>query len=408
VLRFTVHQPSQHRASPRSHDTPCRDVPRRIHISITGIRAGHATEESLALATLRPDMPTHRTTLTRERRTDSFHPPRGLVLQASGERRPRGIEDRPVQARLLRHVASGLLDGAPRRADHIRHPQILDPDQVVPSGGDHGGLLHEVPAPIRCARMQSRQPSLRSPTSVGAASAPRQCACRFPDTHRWRGLIGGAIGQGQRDDDTTIDTRHAAVARPLQRCGNHRESDVPTTRRIQRHPVGLPVRQVPAAPQPHPANLRHRDPRPTPIEPLHPQSSRANDTETLMPSPFTPVRSPMGTAPPVRHRLGKIPQRLLLHRLRTRPQPLVGGPSLGQLLALHHIVRQRLTMMPVSELFHRQVPHEPGVRAMLREQHFLLLGRIQAKPHNRRPTVLPDNSGFPHTRKGGVSTRDSR
>jgi hypothetical protein len=41
----------------------------------------------------------------------------------------------------------------------------------------------------------------------------------------------------------------------------------------------------------------------------------------------------MGTAPPVRHRLGEIPQRLLLHRLRTRPQPLICGPRLGQLLA---------------------------------------------------------------------------
>jgi hypothetical protein len=45
---------------------------------------------------------------------------------------------------------------------------------------------------------------------------------------------------------------------------------------------------------------------------------------------------------------------------------------------------------------------------MLREQHLLLVGRIQAKPHNRRLTVLPDNSGFLPIRKGGVSTRDSR
>jgi hypothetical protein len=44
---------------------------------------------------------------------------------------------------------------------------------------------------------------------------------------------------------------------------------------------------------------------------------------------------------------------------------------------------------------------------MLREQHFLLLGRIQAKPHNRRLTMSPDNSGFLPTLKGGVSTRDS-
>jgi hypothetical protein len=45
---------------------------------------------------------------------------------------------------------------------------------------------------------------------------------------------------------------------------------------------------------------------------------------------------------------------------------------------------------------------------MLREQHFLFTRRIQAKPHNRRLTMSPDNSGFLPTRNGGVSTRDSR
>jgi hypothetical protein len=48
------------------------------------------------------------------------------------------------------------------------------------------------------------------------------------------------------------------------------------------------------------------------------------------------------------------------------------------------------------------------MRTMPCQQHFLLTGRIQAKPHNRRLTVHPDNSGFLPTRKGRVSTRDSR
>ena len=407
-MRFTVHQPSQHRASPRSHGTPCRDVPRRIQISVVGVSADDTAEESVALATLRGDMPTHRTTLTRERGIDSFHPTSGFVLQASGERRPGSVQDGPVQARLLRHATSGLIDAAPSRADHVRHPQILDPAQVVLAGDDRGGFLHEIPAPIRCACMQSRQPSLRPATPVGSALASRQRACGLPDSHRGRGLVGDAIGQSQRDGDATIDTHHAAIARPLQWCWNHREGDMPTTRRIQRHPIGLPVSQVPAAPQPHPTNLRYRDPRPTPIESLHPQGLWADDAETLVASAFAPVRSPVGTGTPVRHRLGKISQRLLLHRVRTCPQPLVGGPDLGQLLALHHIVRQRLPMMPVAELFHREVPHEPRLRAMLREQHFLLAGRIQAKPHHRRLTVRPDNLGFLPVLKGGVSTRDFR
>jgi hypothetical protein len=44
---------------------------------------------------------------------------------------------------------------------------------------------------------------------------------------------------------------------------------------------------------------------------------------------------------------------------------------------------------------------------MLREQHCLLGRWIQAKPHNRRLTMRPDNSGFPE-RKDGLSARDSR
>ncbi len=408
MLRFTVHQPSQHQASPRSHGTPCRDIPRRIHISITGISAGDTPEESLALATLRSDMPTHRTTLTRERGIDSFHPTGGLVSEPGGERRPGGVEDGPVQTSLLRHVAAGSVNGAPSRADHVRHPQVLNPDQVIPTGDDRGRLLHEIVPSVGRTRMQSRQPSLRSFTPVGAAPAPGQRTRRLPHTQRRRRLVGGAVGESQRDRDATIDTHHRTIARAIQRRGDHREGDMPTPRRIQRHPIRLPVRQGPAAPQPHPTDLRNQDPRPAPVDLLHAQGLRTDDPETLMPSLFAPGRPPMTTGTPVRHGLGEVPQRLLLHRVRTRTQPLERGPSLGQLLTLHHIVRQQLAMMPVPELLHREVPHEPSLRTMLREQHFLLSCRIQAKPHNRRLTVHSDSSGFLLTGKGGVSTRDSR
>ena len=298
------------------------------------------------------------------------------------------------------HRASPRSHGT-RRADHARHPQILNPAQVVSAGDARGGLLHEIPAPIRRARMQPRHPSPGSLTSAGTALTSRQRASSLPDTQRRRRLVGGAIGQRQRDGDPPIDTHHAAIARPLQRRGNHREGDMPTPGRIQRDPVGLPLGQGSAAPQPHPADLRYRDPRPAPVDLLHAQGLRADDPETLMPSPFAPCRSPMATCPPVRHRL-------LLHGPRTRPQPLIRRPSLGQLSTLYHIVREWLAMMPVPELLHREVPYEPRLRAMLREQHFLLAGRIQAKPHNRRLTMSPDNSGFLPARNGAVSTRGSR
>jgi hypothetical protein len=45
-LRFAAHPPAQWRASPRSHRMPCGDIPGRVHVSVTGVSAGRATEES--------------------------------------------------------------------------------------------------------------------------------------------------------------------------------------------------------------------------------------------------------------------------------------------------------------------------------------------------------------------------
>ena len=389
MLRFAVHQPSQRRASPRSHGTPCRDVPRRVHISIAGIGAGDAAEESLALATLRSDMPTHRTTLTRERGIHSFHPASGPVLKAGGEHRPRGVQDRPIETCLLRHPAPRSINSAPCRADHARHPQILDPDHVILAG-------------------DARQPGLRSLTPTGPTPATRQCTCGRLDTKWQRRLVGGAIRQRQRDRDTTIDTDHRAVTGTSQGRRDYREGDMPTPGSIQRDAVGLPVRQGSAASQPDPTSLGNQDSRPAPVDLLHTQGLRADYPESLMTSLLAPGRPPMTTASPIRHRLREIPQRLLLHCVRTCSQPLVRGARIGQLLTLRPIVRETLAVIPIPELFHGEVPHEPGMCAMLREQHFLLRRRIQTKPHNRKVTVHPDNSGFPTIRKGGASTRESR
>jgi hypothetical protein len=408
VLRFAVHRLGQRRASPRSHGTPCRDIPRRIQISIAGIGAGDTAEESLALATLRSDIPTHRTTLTRKRGIDPFQPTGGFVLQTGSERRPRGMVDRPIETSLLPNIPARLLDGAPRRTHHVRHWQVLDPDHVIPAGDDRRRLLHEIPPPISHTSMQSRQPSLRPTAPVRAAPAPRQRASRLPSAEWRRRFIGSPIGQGHCDGDATVDTDHAAVTGTVQRCGDHRERNMPTPRRIQGHPIGLPVRQGTGASEPDPTDLGNQNPRPVSVDLLHPQGLRTDDTETLMPAPLTPRRPPMTTTPPIRHRLGEVSQRLLPHRLRTRTQPLTRGTSLGQLPALLNIVRETLPMMPIPELLHREIPHEPGVRTMLREQHLLLARRIHTEPHNRNLTAAPDNSGFLPTLNGRVSARDSR
>ena len=59
-LRFAVQRPGSPDASPRSHRMPCGDIPGRVHVSVAGVSAGHAREESLALAALRCDVPARR------------------------------------------------------------------------------------------------------------------------------------------------------------------------------------------------------------------------------------------------------------------------------------------------------------------------------------------------------------
>ena len=45
MQRFTVHRLDQCRASPRSHGMPCRDVERRVHVSVGSVVAGNAPED---------------------------------------------------------------------------------------------------------------------------------------------------------------------------------------------------------------------------------------------------------------------------------------------------------------------------------------------------------------------------
>jgi hypothetical protein len=56
--------------------------------------------------------------------------------------------------------------------------------------------------------------------------------------------------------------------------------------------------------------------------------------ESFVHTGFAPRRAPVRATEKVPHRLSEIPQRLLLHSLRARRQPLVLGARGGQLRAL--------------------------------------------------------------------------
>src|SRR5208337_3852466 len=112
---------------------------------------------------------------------------------------------------------------------------------------------------------------------------------------------------------------------------------------------------------------------------------------------------------------GEVPQGLLLYHLRTCGQPGVLRAGGGKLPALFQVTRRtRAARAPVRVLLDGEVPHEPGMGAVV-PQHGLLGGRgEQAVPgHANILATAADISGEVKRRflfgpKAGVSMPRSR
>jgi hypothetical protein len=97
-----------------------------------------------------------------------------------------------------------------------------------------------------------------------------------------------------------------------------------------------------------------------------------DDPESIVPASFPPCRPAMGTGEEIRHGLGEVPQRLLLHHLGACGQPGMLFPYGGELTALLKVTwRTRPAPAPVRMLLHSQVPHEPGMCAVVPQRAFL-------------------------------------
>jgi hypothetical protein len=73
----------------------------------------------------------------------------------------------------------------------------------------------------------------------------------------------------------------------------------------------------------------------------------------------------VGTFEKVTHRLGEVPQRLLLHGLRPGRQPLVFAADRSQLSTLLVVTRRLAPRLPMLLLLYGQIPHKPGMTTML-------------------------------------------
>jgi len=380
-LRFAVHGPGNPVASPRSHGVPRRDADGRVHVRVTGETAGSAPEHGLTLTRVPVHLPARRAPLARVMRLDLLHPTRRLVLQPAHQPPPPRPQDPLVQPSLLPDIPARIVLRAFGRPGHVPDLQVLDPDHVEPPRDAGAGLLHPVLTPVT---LPGPQPGDRVPPPAAAVRAPLragQPALQPPQPAplppgQARHMQQLTCRQGRGDRHPPVDPHHLAVTRCGNRPGDHGEGDMPAARPVHRHPVGLHPRRHRAGPtEPHPPGLGHPDLADLTGHPAHlPLPAAPHDPESLIPPGLAPRRPP-GRVRRVEergHGLGKVAQRLLLHRLGARGQPRVPGAGGGELPALLQVARRaRPAGVPVRVLLDGQVPHIPGMAAVVPQHRFL-------------------------------------
>jgi hypothetical protein len=198
----------------------------------------------LDLAVSRCDVPAGGASLRRVRSRNLLDPAESFVLQSCDEQTPPTSADRAVEPAFLSHSRARLFDGAPRRAGHRPHLEVLDPDHVEPPREVGGGFLDPVLAAVPLAGFQLRDRAFRLPAAVGTALTSGEPLLQHLQSLRLtRSKTGGVQqftgGQRGRRNNTAVDTEHAAIARTDDRVWNMRKCDMPAASPIPGNPVGL-------------------------------------------------------------------------------------------------------------------------------------------------------------------------
>jgi len=386
-LRFAVHRPGTPDASPRSHGTPCRDVLSRIHVSITGVPAGHATEQGLALATARCDVPAHRALLTCERGRNPLHPPRSLVLQPAGQQAPGRAEDSPVQPGLLPDIPAWRGVSTLGRAGHILDGQVLNTNYVEPARDVRARLLCPVLSGIGLTDLEPGNCPLGPRSAIRASHSPSQLSLQARQTmaprraqSRRRQHLSRRQDSGHHD--APVDADYCAGARAWNRRGNGGKRDMPPARTIPGHSIGSDAFGYVARPaEPHPSHLWHPDFSEVTVQSAHVLIFHGDYPKPLIPASLPPRRPAMGSGEVVRHSLRKVSQRLLLHHNRAFAQPVILSSRLSELPALFRETGCAFPARPpVRLLLHCQIPYKPGMGAVLTQLRFMAWGRHETIP----------------------------
>ena len=384
-MRFAVHWPQQPGASPRSHGMPCRDVPGRIHISIAREPAGSAREDRLALAVLCRHVPARATALRRVCGANLLYSSWSLVLQSTHQHSPAASEHAPVQSGLLAYSPTRLARRASRGTGHAGDAQVLDADHIETASQVSRGLLDPVLAPIGLADLEPGDGQLHSGASGRPSAGTGQLALQSTQPSllgmaQGRTVQQPASGQGGADGYASVNTDDLSRARRGEWFGDGCESDMPAPSPIPLHPIGLHAFGYGARPaESYPSGLGNPDLAGFATEPADVVWLNPDDPESFTSPGFAPGRLPVRAGEEISHRLGKVPQRLLLHHLTAIGQPLMLRAGLGQLTALSQISRCCATpRTPPGLLLNGQVPDEPGLRALTSQDRLLRWRRNQA------------------------------
>ena len=386
-MRFTVRRPASAEVSPCCHRPSGGDVACGVHVGIARTcAAGDALENRLALAVFGRDVPAVRASLRRIRCWNEFKPPRSFVLQPGDEQSPPLAADLAVETPFLRDISAGTFTSPARRAGHSTHAQVLDTDGVEAARHIGGGFFHPVAAAICVAGAHPRDGQLRLCAPVRSALRPGQTPLQPVEALGFAGTKARrtqqlAAGQCNRDRHAAIHTHHAAITRSRDDVWDGGKSDVPAPSAITSDSVGLDGVGDGAGPaEPHPPHLGYPHLPVAAVEPLDVARFEADLSESFMRAGLAPGRAAVGAAEKVAHRLGEVPQRLLLHGLRPGCQPVVFGAGRGQLGTLLVVPRRSATRLPVPLLLDGQIPHKPGMATMFGQYCSLLKAGKQAKP----------------------------
>ena len=383
-MRFTVRRRASAKVSPCCHRPSGGDVACSVYVGVARTSlAGLALENRLALTVFGSDMPAQAASLRRVRGRDVLDPARGFMLQTRSEQAPTAAGDRTVQTAFLGNTPTRLLHRCPRRAGHRTHVKCFNADRIEPAYDIRGGFFDPVLTSVGLAGLEVRDCSLCASSPVGATLGAGQALLQHLQppgltAAQARGVQQLTGRQGGRHRNATVDAHHGAVAGRGEgfRCVGER--DMPAAGPITGDAVGLHAfRNRPRQAKPDPTDLGHPHTAQPAVQTLDVMSFHRDLPEALMHTRFAPRRAAMRCREKVTHRLGEIPQRLLLHRLRACRQPIVLGAGRGQLSTLLDITRRAATRPPVQLLLDRQVPHIAGVAAMLGHDHRLLGTRKQ-------------------------------